>query len=161
MYFYVQIIFMTSHCLQIKGQNTCGGCYFPGPFFILSTLFCIQEADMYGFQQWLLLISDFALDLTNRSNQVEGHRQETRRETRVRLGYLFFTFFSSLLQGLHAPLVLQKGYISFQLVLCSQISSGSSMVSSLSSSDNGAPPLLALGTWSTSLRFLLPSTSFK
>lgn len=88
----------------------------------------------------LLLISAFCLDLTNRAKGQRDTGRSPGRETRVRLGYLFFTLSVLSLQGLHVLFVLQKGHISIQLVLSTQMSSDSSMVSSLSSSDNGTPP---------------------
>lgn len=113
---------------------------------------------MYGFHQWAPLNLWILFRFDQQVKGVEGYRQETREGDKSKIGIFILYPFSSLPSGSACTLFFKKGHTSFQLVLSTQISSGSSMVSSLSSSDNGAPLLLALGTWSTLYVFLLPCT---
>lgn len=117
---------------------------------------------MYGFHQWAPLNLWILFRFDQQVKGVEGYRQETREGDKSKIGIFILYPFSSLPSGSACALFFKKGHISFQLVLSTQISSGSSMVSSLSSSDNGAPLLLALGTWSTLYVFFVAlHTSFK
>lgn len=107
----------------------------------------------------LLLISGFCLDLTNRSNQVEGHRQETREGDKSKIGIFILYLFSSLPSGSACALSPSKKvtspfswsclHRSLQVLAWFHHFPPQIMV---------PPLLLALGTWSTLYVFLLPST---